>query len=463
MERFASLQARDKSLYGPLLSQDAIPLSSAAPSLNVWSLALLGELGPLVAELMTGWLGSSEGFARARPSSTSRLLARNSLLLPGTEDLSGSFTTARHSFAKRTWTDFETPNAVDAAVRDKRARTRANLVAKAAGDNFLHKVSVSARTRKVYEQYVEDVVAAFGERLDDKTLHNHLDHVLEKYLNRLYQDGSSASEARNCLYGIAWHCRQPTRSPEVLPLAKMALKGFTRLDPGKSKDPGPWETALMIAAHSLAHHPCGVDVAASILCQFDMYLRPSEMNAIKKQDVLPPRGRYRSWSVIIAPSTELRTTKTMQQDDTLIVAETSKERAWLTAVIRALVHRATSDGSRLLQLDPQAVARLMKISANQLGLKPLALTPHSWRHGGASVDALAGVDITTIQRRGRWQCISSVRRYEKHGKLLRQIHKLAPHHLQWASSAESWLKTALPRALRGHAVTLPMALRSMPC
>ena len=437
MEKFALLLNQDKNLYGPLLSQDAIPLDSAAPSQHVWCLAHLVVLGPRVAKLMTNCLGSSTGFAKARPFSTSRLHARNCLLLPGTEDLPGSSTTAPRSGAKRTWTDFETPGAVKPVTRDpvKRARARASFVAAAAGKNFLHKASVSSRTRRVYEQYVGDVVAAFGEQLDDQTPHDHLDHVLDKYLNRMFQDGAGASEARLCLYGIAWHCRQPTRSPEVLPLAKMAMKGFTRLDPDKSKDPGPWETALIIAAHSLAHHPCGGDVAASILCQFDMYLRPSEMNAIKKQDVLPPRGRYRSWSVIIAPSTELRTTKTLQQDDTLIIADTSKERAWLTAVIRALVHRATSDCSRLLQLDPQAVARLMKISAHRLGLEPLALTPHSWRHGGASVDALAGVDITTIQRRGRWQCISSVRRYEKHGKLLRQIHKLAPHHLQWASAA----------------------------
>ena len=60
--------------------------------------------------------------------------------------------------------------------------------------------------------------------------------------------------------------------------------------------------------------------------------------------------------------------------------------------------------------------------AEMAGLDPLRVTPHSARHGGASSAVhLKLLDLKMIQKRGRWLAPRSVKRYEKAGKLLRQV------------------------------------------
>ena len=67
------------------------------------------------------------------------------------------------------------------------------------------------------------------------------------------------------------------------------------MDLDRSKDPGTWECAILIAAYALIHLPVGAAIVASIVCQFDLHPRPSEMHGVRKKDVLAPRGRYRPW------------------------------------------------------------------------------------------------------------------------------------------------------------------------
>ena len=58
-----------------------------------------------------------------------------------------------------------------------------------------------------------------------------------------------------------------------------------------------------------------------------------------------------------------------------------------------------------------------------LELDKLKLTPHCGRHGAAATDMLMGsTSLRAVQRRGRWRAMSSVVRFEKHGKLLRQLN-----------------------------------------
>lgn len=75
-------------------------------------------------------------------------------------------------------------------------------------------------------------------------------------------------------------------------------------------------------------------------------------------------------------------------------------------------------------------------------------------HGGASVDALSGaLSLAAIQRRGRWKSASSVARYEKHGRLLRQIATLSDVQLREASAAKVWASSLLPQLVRARRAT----------
>ena len=73
-------------------------------------------------------------------------------------------------------------------------------------------------------------------------------------------------------------------------------------------------------------------------------------------------------------------------------------------------------------------------AAEAAGLQRLRLCPHALRHGGASSDfALKHLTLSEVQRRGRWKCVASVRRYEKAGRLTRQLAKLSSAQLSDAS------------------------------
>ena len=65
-------------------------------------------------------------------------------------------------------------------------------------------------------------------------------------------------------------------------------------------------------------------------------------------------------------------------------------------------------------------------AASALGAAALRVTPHCFRHGGASHDrAVRARTLPEIQRRGMWASPNSVRRYDKHGRIGLQWMQLA--------------------------------------
>ena len=62
--------------------------------------------------------------------------------------------------------------------------------------------------------------------------------------------------------------------------------------------------------------------------------------------------------------------------------------------------------------------------SRSFGLQP---TLYSLGHGGASHNRATGArDLLEIQGRGQWRAASSLRRYEKSGRLSIELEKLAP-------------------------------------
>eukprot|EP00959_Pyramimonas_sp_CCMP1952_P405156 8491542-Pyramimonas_sp.AAC.1 len=56
--------------------------------------------------------------------------------------------------------------------------------------------------------------------------------------------------------------------------------------------------------------------------------------------------------------------------------------------------------------------------------------------------------LDQIQKRGQWAHAQSVMRYSKHGKILRQVHKMTPEQQGKSSAAEREFPARLLRALR---------------
>ena len=75
-------------------------------------------------------------------------------------------------------------------------------------------------------------------------------------------------------------------------------------------------------------------------------------------------------------------------------------------------------------------------------------TPHALRHGGASLDALMGVELDVIQERGRWNGPRAVLRYKRTGRYLRQLALLSDQQKSEAVIAERFLQSHLPVQIR---------------
>ena len=66
----------------------------------------------------------------------------------------------------------------------------------------------------------------------------------------------------------------------------------------------------------------------------------------------------------------------------------------------------------------------------------LRLTPHLARHGGISTDVFEqDLDLPTAKKRGQWSSDTSVRRYEKHGRLIAVLNKLKTDQREAATTA----------------------------
>ena len=257
------------------------------------------------------------------------------------------------------------------------------------------------------------------------------------------------------VYAIAWYLTLPTWSPTCLVLTKASLKGFYRLSRDFARDPAPWEAWCLIAKWLIdADSTNGVDFAAVLICMYDRYLRPGEQASLCYQQIVPPLHgadpRYRQWAIIARSSDEPRTTKTRTQDDTITTGSANADRQWVINVVAALRCSAGEHDAPLHNFTPPQPERAFQRAAIALELDKLKITPHCGRHGGPSTDMLVGsIDLRGVQRRGRWQALSSVKHNEKHGKLLRQFQFNLMTEEQRAASlkAATWLRMNLARMI----------------
>jgi hypothetical protein len=275
-----------------------------------------------------------------------------------------------------------------------------------------------------------------------------VDKALEKYFESLYIQGFSQYTASCTLCGWAFlHPTMSTKPRHHFPLAKAALKGWKNLEPGGSKDPCPYEVALLIAGWMLDSG--FVYMAAFVVLCFDTYVRPGIMSLLRRSNILTPSSHvhvgYKHWSLVLSPSTEGQPTKVGEYDDSLIVG--SKGREWISKVLEKF-WRATAPNAMLFPFSLREVEAKFKLASVALGLESLKLTPHTLRHGGPSHDIYFELrSLAEVQRRGCWKALASVKRYEKHACLQRQLNKLTPAQQEAARRASLSVPARLLRML----------------
>ena len=296
------------------------------------------------------------------------------------------------------------------------------------------------------------------------------DEVIALFLDCLFFEGDTVPAGRLALYGFAWAHALPTRGA-AFPKAKQALKGWRMICPPQSREPIRWAAVLIVSGYLVnrGDRLRTLTAALYILC-FDCYFRPSEALELRREALCTPRGRapYNQWGVVVRPRA-LGTTpsKTGVFDDTVIVAEGCAERQWLCKVTAALHRRCRAGNPIFDELTLPQIEKFMHEARRATGLALSCLVPHGLRHGGPSHDALHNTrTLEQIQVRGRWRAWESVRRYMKHGLLLKVTAQLSTGDLHRAaiiarSFADDFL-TALKQWLQGASVQRPQTKYVVP-
>ena len=274
------------------------------------------------------------------------------------------------------------------------------------------------------------------------------DKAIVAYLNYLFLEGESVATARTAVFGFAFGALLNLKDPGELYLTRLALRGFSVSAPGEQRDPMPWEACLLLHRKLQTLLPDGPIAADALVVCFDGILRPGECLSIRSMDVIPAARAtslpYPPVTVTLAPSKPddgsepLPRTKSGSYDDTVIFGDPASHRAQRGFVANLLMIRKqqTPPLRRLFPISVQKFNILVQQAARLAGLTRLRLSPHCARHGGASTDYALGLrTLQAIQRRGRWLAPASVRRYEKAGRLNKQLSLMTAAQLADAQRA----------------------------
>jgi integrase len=279
------------------------------------------------------------------------------------------------------------------------------------------------------------------------------DVTLQHYMEWLHHQREAPQVGRWALFGtMLLLFPQLGRGAQVFPLARAALRGWLKLQPGRIRDPAPLEVAWWVASWLLSQggrlHTL---LACAVVLQVDAYLRPGALLGIRKEDIIGPasgmRGRYRGWTLVLAPSARVARTKTGEQDDTVLLGVAG--RSFIPKVASYLLSCTAAGQLVFGDISMALYERKIHAASEALGLAKLRLVPHVFRHTGPSNDAYhQQLTLNDIQARGKWRSALSVRRYEKHATLLRQLALLTKSQQGAADSAARDLPTKLMKSFK---------------
>ena len=188
-----------------------------------------------------------------------------------------------------------------------------------------------------------------------------------------------------------------------------------RLAPGGSRAPLPFVGLMCLVGATLSRRAWKRAVA--YLLGFWCYLRPGELLGLKvSQLIAPQQGAMDTWGV--------RASRTSQFDESVLLD-------WpeVPALGRALRRLTQNRAEREPPWDFNVAEFNLgwKSDVVRAGLSVLSPHPYTLRHGGASHDLLyKRRDRLEVLARGRWVSESSIRRYGKHSRALKEVSRLEP-------------------------------------
>jgi len=264
-----------------------------------------------------------------------------------------------------------------------------------------------------------------------------------EFFDHLFLEGRGAGEGVKLLSALRQSMGAPGRSlAEQWPRASLALAGWRKLKINHTRLPLPIPVveALAMTLASVGR----ANSALAILVGTDGYLRPCELLDIRHHDVFLGLGDpamslhgIDKPSILLRPERRGVPTKTNVFSDSVVMD--GKIWPWLKDVLRKEIDQGRGEAQvfpvsqKVLNAD---ISRGMKL----LGLEGWGATGHILRHSGPAGDILAQRrTISEVQKRGRWACTESVRRYERSGQVGARMQLLASSQLAYIKECHETL------------------------
>ncbi|CAE7668538.1 unnamed protein product [Symbiodinium sp. CCMP2592] len=262
-------------------------------------------------------------------------------------------------------------------------------------NDHLRFLGITAKTRRSYETAVAAFFAyvrALRGRLPATM--QALDDELSEYINHLYQEGDTLTQAGWTVSGLKRF--YPRCRPHLL-TSQVFLRNWQRVHLPKRTTPMTWLGAKAMAAAALqVGRP---DLSLIIFLGFAFFLRTMEVLALQSSHVrlFPEDG-----TVIIAIVSS-KTSRGLQQSLSL-------REPGLVAVLQFLFDRARPSGP-LYQFSVAAFRREFSSLVKAIGLEPSEYLPYSLRRGGAIEFYQRTQSLGRTMVQGRWKDSQTARIY----------------------------------------------------
>lgn len=283
----------------------------------------------------------------------------------------------------------------------------------------LRDAAVSSTTSLKYKSAVAKFIHHSSQQLSsiEADDYDSLDHILSQYFELLYARNGSYSEASCTLYGLCLFIPSLT-DRRMLCDAKLRLKGWRRLAPSTSYPPMTFEVVAAICANMISKGQ--IEHAIATFLSFECYLRISEFSNLTINDILIPMSDSRSTrthNVVVC----LARTKTGRNQSVTVRNGPIADIVVKFVKYKRDMHHASST-SQLFSFSTAAYRTAFRESCDDLHLSHIGYTPHSLRHGGATLDSQRGIPIADIKTRGRWRDTKSAERYIQTGVALLRLY-----------------------------------------
>ena len=149
--------------------------------------------------------------------------------------------------------------------------------------------------------------------------------------------------------------------------------------------------------------------------------------SLRMRQITPPAGGAEAggqrWTLALHPFEDSRSSKTGQYDDSI---EINLERdLFLGEVFQAAKARQGPEDFSVDKTYPE-YCRVLDQAVSRIDIGALEAVPYQVRHARASADrSPKSHSLEEIMKRGRWAALSSVKRYEKGGRIADQLSKLS--------------------------------------